>query len=45
MGEKKDACWVLVGITEGKRPLGRPGLCWVDNVNVDLTEMGWSCMD
>ena len=27
--------------TEGKRPLGRPGLIWEDNIKMDLQEVGW----
>jgi hypothetical protein len=32
---------LLVGKTEGKRPLGRPRRRWVDNVRMDLGEVGW----
>jgi hypothetical protein len=28
MGEKRNACKLLVGKPEGKRPLGRPRRCW-----------------
>jgi hypothetical protein len=31
-----------VGKPEGKRPLGRPRRRWVDNIQMDLGEMGWS---
>jgi hypothetical protein len=31
----------LVGKPEGKRPLGRPRHRWVDNIKMDLVEMGW----
>jgi hypothetical protein len=31
MGEKRNACRLLVGKPEGKRPLGRPRRTWVDN--------------
>jgi hypothetical protein len=34
-----------VGKPEGKRPLGRPRRRWVDNINMDLREIGWSRMD
>jgi hypothetical protein len=27
---------------EGKRPVGRPKFRWVDNIRIDLIEMGWS---
>jgi hypothetical protein len=36
MGEKRNAYRLLVGKPEGKRPLGRPRLRWVDNVMMDL---------
>jgi hypothetical protein len=44
-GEKRNAYRVLVGTSEGKRPLGRPRRRWVDNIKVDLRERGWDCMD
>ena len=31
---------ILVGKTEGKRPLGRPRRRWEDNIKVDLQEVG-----
>jgi hypothetical protein len=34
-----------VGKPEGKRPLGRPRHRWVDNIRVDLEEVGWSDVD
>jgi hypothetical protein len=36
---------LLVGRPEGRRPLGRPRLRWVDNIKMDLTEVGWGGMD
>jgi hypothetical protein len=45
MGEKRDAYRLLVGKSEGKRPLGRPRRRWVDNVRMDLGEMGWGDVD
>jgi hypothetical protein len=39
------ACRILVGKPEGKRPLGRPRRRWVDNIKMDLREIGWSGMD
>jgi hypothetical protein len=41
MGEKRDAYRILVGKAEGKRPLGRPRRRWVDNIKMDLREIGW----
>jgi hypothetical protein len=42
-------CWnayrILVGKPEGKRPLGTPRRRWVDNIKMDLTEIGWYGMD
>jgi len=32
--------WILVGKPEGKRPLGSPGHRWVDNIRMDLQEVG-----
>jgi hypothetical protein len=34
-----------VGKTEGKRPLGRPKRRWVDNIRMDLGEVGWGDVD
>jgi hypothetical protein len=36
--EKRNACRILVGKPEGKRPLGRPRRRWVDNMKIDLKE-------
>jgi hypothetical protein len=41
LGEKRNAYRLLVGKAEGKRLLGRPGCRWVDNIKMDLVEMGW----
>jgi hypothetical protein len=45
MGEKRNACKLLVRNPERKRPLGRPKLRWVDNIKMDLGEMRWDGMD
>jgi hypothetical protein len=45
MEEKRNAYRLLVGKPEGKRPLGRPGRRWVDNIRMDLGEVGWSDVD
>jgi hypothetical protein len=41
MGEKRNAYRLLVGKLEGKRPLGRPRRRWVDNIKIDLLQIGW----
>jgi hypothetical protein len=38
--EKRKAYMLLVGKREGKRPLGRPRRRWVDNIRMDLGEVG-----
>jgi hypothetical protein len=45
MGEKSNAYRILVGKPEGKRPLGRPRHRWVDNIKMDLREIGWDGID
>jgi hypothetical protein len=35
----------LVGKPEGKRPLGRTRHRWVDNIKMDLREIGWGGID
>jgi hypothetical protein len=44
-GEKRNAYRLLVGKPEGKRPLGRPTRRWVDNIKMDLLEIGWRGVD
>jgi hypothetical protein len=36
---------ILVGMPEGKRPLGGQRSRWVDNIKMDLREIGWDDMD
>jgi hypothetical protein len=36
MREKRNACRILVGKTEGKRSLGRPKRRWVVNIKMNL---------
>jgi hypothetical protein len=45
MVEKRNAYRLLVGKPEGKRPLGRRRRRWVDNIRMDLGEVGWSDVD
>jgi hypothetical protein len=45
MGEKRNAYRLLVGKPEGKRPLGRPRCKWVDNIEMDLVEVGRGDVD
>jgi hypothetical protein len=45
MREKRNVYRLLVGKPEGKRPLGRPRRRWVDNIKMDLLEMGWGGVD
>ena len=40
MGEMLGVYMVLVGKTEGKRPLGRPRRRWELNIKMDLQEVG-----
>jgi hypothetical protein len=40
MREKRNAYGILVGMPEGKRPLRRPSRRWVDNIKMDLREIG-----
>jgi hypothetical protein len=44
-GEKKNAYRILVGKPEGKRPQRTRRRRWVDNIKIDLREMGWGGMD
>jgi hypothetical protein len=44
-GEKRNAYRILVGKPERERPLGRPKRRWVDNIKMDLREIGWDGME
>jgi hypothetical protein len=45
MGERRNAYRLLVGRPEGRRPRGKPRRRWVDNIKIDLREIGWDGMD
>ena len=45
VGEERGVYRVLVGKLEGKRPLGRPRRRWVDNIRMDLRDVGCWYMD
>jgi hypothetical protein len=45
MGETRNAYRILVGKPERKRPLGIPRRRWVDNIKMDLREIGWNGRD
>jgi hypothetical protein len=45
MGKRGNACRILVGKLEGRRPLGRPRHRWVDNIKIDLREIEWDGVD
>jgi hypothetical protein len=45
MGEERNMYKVLVGTSEGKRPLGRPRRRWEDGIRMDLGETGLRGVD
>ena len=45
MGEERGTYRVLVGKPEGKRPLERPRRRWVDNIKMELQEVGCGYVD
>jgi hypothetical protein len=45
MGEKRNAYRLLMGKPGGKRPLERPRRTWVNNIKMDLVEVGWGDVD
>jgi len=45
MREEREVYRVLVGKPEGRRPLGRPKRRWVDNIRMDLQEVGCGYMN
>jgi len=45
MGEERGVYRVVVGKAEVRRPLGRPRRRWVDNIRMDLQEVGCGYLD
>jgi len=45
MGKERGVYRVLVEKPKGKRPLGRPRRRWVDNIRMDLQEVGCGYVD
>ena len=45
MDEEREVYRVLVGKPEGRKPLGRPRRRWVDDIRMDLQEVGCGYMD
>jgi hypothetical protein len=45
MGDKRNSYRRLVGKPEGKRSLRRHRSRWVDNIKMDLREIGWDAVD
>ena len=45
IGKSKGVCRVWVGRYDGKRQLGRPRRRWEDNIQIDLQEVKWKCVD
>jgi hypothetical protein len=41
MGGKEERVYVIGEKARRKRPLGRPKRRWVDNIRLDLGEVGW----
>jgi hypothetical protein len=44
-GEKRNAYRILAGKPEGKISLGRPRRRWVDNIKIELRDIGWDGAD
>jgi hypothetical protein len=44
-GEKRSVYRLLVGNPEGRRPPRRPRRRWLDNIRMDLADMGWGDVD
>jgi hypothetical protein len=44
-GERRNEYRLLVGKPEGRTPLGRPRRRWLNNIRMDLVEVGWGDVD
>jgi hypothetical protein len=44
-GGERNAYRLLIGKSEDMRPLRRPRRRWVDNIKMDLLEIGWGGVD
>jgi hypothetical protein len=44
-GGETASIWDIGGKAGRKEPLGRPRRRWVDNIEIDLREIGWDGMD
>jgi hypothetical protein len=45
IGTKRNACRILAGKSEGKRPLGRQRRMWMDSIKMDLRDVEWGDTD
>jgi hypothetical protein len=45
MGDERNVYRVLMGKSEGNRPLGRPRRRWKDGIRMDLRKTGWGSAD
>jgi hypothetical protein len=45
MGQERKVYKILVGKTEGKRPLGRQRRRWEEGIRTDLRKIGWIGFD
>jgi hypothetical protein len=45
VGEKRNVYRLLVGEPQGKGPLGRPRCRWIDNIKMDILEIGLNVVD
>jgi hypothetical protein len=43
--EERNVYRVLIGKSEGEKPLGRPRRRWEDGIRMDLRKIGWGSVD